>query len=91
MDDLKFDKQGGVVPVDSSDMRRAKDADLVTLPRSIDGTNCGNCSLFNWLGVLNGSDVGHCDHHAVNQPVSDRQCCYFWTNSQAIRPWKRKR
>jgi len=25
---------------------RAKKADLITLPKSIEGTNCGNCRLY---------------------------------------------
>lgn len=60
--------------------QRAAAADLVTLPKNIEGTNCGNCKFF--------SD-GQCMNENVSQPVTDRQCCVYWDAEGVKRPWKK--
>jgi len=65
------------IPEDSA-LERAKEADLITLPDSIPGTNCGNCSFF---------QEDHCNHPEVNQPVTARMCCIFWDHPDAKRAW----
>lgn len=47
----------------------AKKAGLVTLPKLVKGTNCGNC-IFN--------QNNFCDHNKVLLPVTDKMCCALW-------------
>lgn len=47
----------------------AKRCGLVTLPKLVPGTNCGNC-IFN--------QNNFCDHYKVLLPVTDKMCCAFW-------------
>lgn len=61
-------------------LERAKAADLVTLPKNITGTNCGNCSYIK---------EGFCTHKKVQQPVSARLCCAYWDAEGTIRPWEK--
>jgi len=68
----KVDDQGGLMPTDEG---RAKEADLITLPEGIRGTNCGNC-LF--VRAIEGRRQKHCIHPEVDMPVNDRNCCKFW-------------
>ncbi len=73
------DSGGGHIPATKSEMRRAKNADLITLPPRILGTNCGNCMYVN---------NGFCEHPSVFQPVTKRQCCVYWDAKGVIRPWE---
>jgi hypothetical protein len=68
----KTDDQGGLIPTDEE---RAKAADVITLPKGIDGTNCGNC-LF--IKKIKGRENKHCLHPEVDMPVNDRMCCKHW-------------
>lgn len=70
--DTKTDEQGGLIPKDEE---RAKAADVITLPKGIDGTNCGNC-LF--IKKIKGREHKHCLHPEVDMPVNDRMCCKHW-------------
>lgn len=47
----------------------AKSCGLVTLPQSIEGTNCGNCIFFK---------DNFCDHSKILLPVTSRMCCALW-------------
>lgn len=76
--------QGGVDPTDWAAMDRAALADLVTLPESVLGTNCGNCKF-----VTSNGAIGYCAHPAVLQPVTARMCCALWDAPGTRRPWLR--
>lgn len=85
------DRLGGLIPPDK---RRAKHVDLVTLPKSIPGTNCGNCKYYKKHGSPaykehHGTKIdgehGYCNHHDVEFHVSPRQCCKYWWNDKALR------
>jgi hypothetical protein len=67
------------VPTGSTELERAKNADLVTLPDDVRGTNCGNCRFF---------DDDYCTHEKVDQPVTPRECCALWDNLGAKRRWQ---
>jgi len=53
----------------------AKRCGLTTLPKSVPGTNCGNCIFFS---------SGFCDHYKVLLPVTSRQCCKFWDDKSVL-------
>jgi hypothetical protein len=65
---------------DSEKLERAKHVDLITLPESIKGTNCGNCKFFN-------KEKQYCDNHEVNQPVHSNMCCKEWDAEGVKRAW----
>jgi len=50
----------------------AKTCGLVTLPKAIEGTNCGNCIFFR-------NDF--CDHYKILLPVTSRMCCSHWDDT----------
>lgn len=77
---IKKDGRGGLVP---ENMQRAKKVDLITLPQSVQGTNCGNCTFFKEDG-----DHGWCEHKDVKMHVNKRMCCVYWTNPGVKRPWE---
>ena len=79
----KENKGGGIIPETKEEMQRAKDADLITLPRNIQGTNCGNCKFIN-------KNKEYCDHSKVLQKVNERMCCVYWDAEGSIRPWREK-
>jgi hypothetical protein len=68
----KVDEQGGLVPIDEE---RAKEADFVTLPEGVNGTNCGNC-LF--IREIEGRRQKYCVHPKIDMPVNNRNCCKWW-------------
>lgn len=63
------------------EIERAKNADLIELPRDVDGTNCGNCKFIN-------SERRYCNHPKVDQEVHPRLCCAFWDKPGSIRIWE---
>jgi len=70
---------------DSKRLDRAKEADLVTLPDNIQGTNCGNCFFFDPE-----KKEGFCNHVKVLQHVTSRMCCSFWDAPGTKREWETK-
>ncbi len=77
----KLNRQGGVVSDSIEELRRAKKADLVTLPKDVEGTNCFNCKY-----IKDKKDkIGYCSHPKVAQDVSNRQCCALWDRKDLIR------
>jgi hypothetical protein len=78
---VKTDQAGGVVP---QDIAKAKEADLITLPADVTGTNCGNCKYV----TLGQDGTGMCKHPEVKQAVNNRNCCAYWDNAAVKRPWK---
>lgn len=70
--------EGGPVPELNSnggydyygkDKEIAKKCGLQTLPKTVPGTNCGNCIFWG---------TGHCSHSKVLLLVTSRQCCKYW-------------
>lgn len=61
-------------------LNRAREADLITLPPGIEGTNCsaGNCMY---------RKEGMCIHPKINLPVTDHMSCSWWDNTEVIREW----
>jgi hypothetical protein len=70
----KRDEYGGLVP---TDMDRAQQVDLVTLPTQDLGATCGNCR---WM-----EDTGMCGHPRVQMPVNQRMHCKLWESFQSLR------
>jgi hypothetical protein len=88
----KINSQGGVdaiEPGEKPELNRAKKADLVTLPRRLLGTNCGNCRFVKVIGKEEGITFGNCLHPKVAQIVSERMCCAFWDATGVKRAWKK--
>jgi hypothetical protein len=82
---FKKNTEGGVDPVDSTSLARAKVVDLITLPPDVPGTNCGNCS---WARPHPSAVAQHwCAHPRVLQPITPRMCCALWDNAGVRRPW----
>lgn len=76
-----LDSQGGEVPTDDDVARKF---DLITLPKGVQGTNCGNCSF-----VRKDKEGHFCDNKRMNKVrVNDRMCCSLWDSSGTLRDWK---
>jgi hypothetical protein len=69
-------------------LERAKEADLITLPENVEGTNCGNCKFFSGHG--NNFGTGMCIHPRVSQKVTARDCCALWDAPGTKRKWEEK-
>lgn len=82
-DGQEKNKQGGFDPRNEEEIKKFKHADLITLPVSVSGTNCGNCQHFQG----HGNAVGYCDHHDILQNVTSRMCCVYWNHSGVSREW----
>jgi hypothetical protein len=69
------------VTINGKDMNAVeKAADVVVLPKGVEGTNCGNCEYF---------DDGTCQHPKMEKAkVTNRMCCIYWDNPGAKRPWQ---
>lgn len=78
-----LEKSGDAVEhIQKEELERAKETDLITLPESVKGTNCGNCKFMD-------VDKNWCDNKKVNQKVTDRMCCALWDAPGSKRPWKK--
>lgn len=64
-----------------SRLERAKEADLITLPENIEGTNCGNCKFVDLKNKM-------CLHPKVAQKVSEKMCCALWDAEGVVREWE---
>ena len=81
-------KLGGIDVLDKDALARAKEADLLTFDKDIEGTNCANCDF---VQVLDKKElIGFCKHPKVLLPVTGRQCCAFWSSKGSIRAWEKK-
>jgi hypothetical protein len=85
---MKTNKNGGIDYQDDASVSRAKKADLLTLPKKVEGTNCGNCKFVKILDADKGS--GFCTHKEVLLPVTKSMCCALWDHDQSLRSWKDK-
>lgn len=64
-----------------SRLERAEHSDLITLPESIEGTNCGNCKFIDLKTKM-------CMNEEVNQKVNERMCCKYWDAEGVKREWE---
>lgn len=79
-----LNRQGGYDPENIAALERAANADLVTLPLNVVGTNCGNCRFV----TATGQGTGFCNHPSVLQPVTTRMCCALWDAHGTLRTWE---
>lgn len=76
MDDIRINKLGGIDSKLAQEVKRAKEVDLITLPKDVKGTNCGNCKWYKQVTPK----VSYCENTRVKQNVNDRMCCVLWTH-----------
>lgn len=70
-------RAGGLIPTTEFQLIRARAVDLITLPKGLCGTNCGNCRHFS---------KNYCKHVLIQMPVNARMCCAAWDRKGTIRP-----
>lgn len=70
--DYKADPNGGILLTDANQLENAQKAVLISMPQSIQGTNCGNCKFFS---------NNFCGHAQMQLPVNVRQCCNYWDSA----------
>jgi hypothetical protein len=88
---MNFDRNGGVIPPTKSDLQRAKNVDLVRLPKDMCGTRCDLCKFYETIPARDVAvGIGWCIHESVDQLVSERQCCALFDCAGIIRPWLKK-
>jgi len=75
--DLPFDLSGGVVYTGEAEVSRAKNVNLITLPKDIKGAACFNCEY--------SSSMGWCKNSGVAQPIQKDYLCHYWDHPNAIR------
>jgi hypothetical protein len=76
----------GINDMNKDALLRAKNADLITLPKDINGTNCSNC---NWISKYKKTYGAMCNHPKVKQYVNSRMCCALWSNKKMYAPFER--
>lgn len=81
---LVKNKLGGINDLDASALKRAKETDLLTFDRDINGTNCYNCK---WIKNKT-QEHGYCGNPKVAQYVNNRMCCAVWDTNASYRPYK---
>ncbi len=79
---LETNQEGGFNPETNKQVKRFKHADLITLPKEVKGTNCGNCSFMKKQGKY-----GFCKHEEIQDWVTDRMCCKYWNHHGVKRSW----
>jgi hypothetical protein len=70
----ELNDEGGIDPRNDREMRKAKAADLITLPG---GTK------------KDARNKRFCTHPMVTMGVTVRMCCAYWDNKAVKRPWKK--
>ncbi len=86
-------KEGGIIndiggyDYNENEQKIAKKVDLITLPKSVEGTNCSNCLYVQILDAKKG--LGFCTHKDILLPVTAKMCCALWNNKDAERSWKK--
>ncbi len=81
----RFNELGGY-EYSQEDQEIAKSVDLITLPESVDGTNCFNCIYVKkW-----DSEAGFCMHKKIKLPITAKMCCSLWDAEGAVRSWEKK-
>lgn len=80
---LKQNSLGGIYDDNPQALVRAKEVDLLTLPKKVTGTNCFNCQFINHIQY----GKGMCSHPKVKQMVNGRMCCALWSNKESWKPY----
>lgn len=83
---LEKNDLGGINDIDIGAIQRARKADLITLPRVVEGTNCFNCK---WIDSAKKPYGKLCTHPKVKQYVNERMCCALWSAKGMYTPFKR--
>ena len=79
--DITYDLLGGITPLEPKQISRAKDVNLITLPKNIKASACYNCKY--------SSDMGWCKNSGVAQPIEKDYLCHYWDHPGTIRSkWK---
>lgn len=68
---------------DKGKLERAKAVDLITLPKKVEGVNCGNCEYYR-------DKTKYCQNEKVMQHVTTHMCCSLWDAPGAERAWVKK-
>jgi hypothetical protein len=84
--DLMKNPIGGLNDMRNDALKRAQQADLVTLPPNVRGTNCFNCKFLKDRVPSH----GYCSNHQVAQVVNSRMCCALWDAQGTYRPFKKQ-
>lgn len=84
---MSINKQKGIDYNTNTDNKKAKEADLITLPKEVKGTNCSNCKFVKIIDEKH--KIGFCEHPKVKLNVTDHMCCKFWDNKDALRSWEK--
>jgi len=73
VDSNELNYEGGIDPKNKDELKRAKEADLITLPGG---------------SKSDVTDKRFCEHPKIKMYVTARMCCAFWDNKRVKRPWK---
>lgn len=76
---FKRNALGGIEPTDPEELQRAQAVELSTLPRTMQGANCGNCDFFR-----SHDSAGFCTNPEIQIDVTERMICVQWTSSLVI-------
>ncbi len=76
----------GIRPHTEEEIKKFRHADLIVLPDTVEGTNCGNCKY-----ASDKSDgMMYCKHPDIEIYVTDRNCCKYWDHPEVKRNWKQE-
>ena len=81
----KFKPDKGLRPCNEKELKKFRHADLIVLPDSVEGTNCGNCKFADKTGD---TDMNYCKHKDLEMWVTERMCCKMWDHKDVKRNWK---
>ena len=84
----KMNGQGGMEPRLPEEEAAAQQADLKTLPKGTEGTNCFNCRFIRIIDKKAGT--GFCTNPNVSQDVSDRMVCVLWDAPGVFRGFEQR-
>ncbi len=87
MTSLEKNDLHGINDMEEDALKRAKEVDLVTLPKDVKGTNCYNCR---WIDSTKKAYGKMCNNPKVKQYVNERMCCALWANKGMYTPFKRE-
>ena len=74
VDPSELNDQGGIDPKSKEEMKKAQEADLITLPGG---------------SKADTSNKKFCYNESIKMFVTVRMCCGYWDNAGVKRPWKK--
>ncbi len=83
---MKPNDNGGLDYKDKESNEKAKNVDLISFPKNIQGTNCFNCEYIEKID----EDIGFCTNNIVKLFVTKQMCCNAWTEKGTTRSWEIK-